>query len=145
MNHETKSKGEELLDKALASCPADSTGRLAVLAVGYVLIDVKIELAHIRSLLGDRRFASTKPSDFGADPNLPPGVKKLSTCKACKASIYWLQTRNAKRMPVDSEPNPEGKLGISPQGIVGGGFAGPKYTSHFATCPEADEQRKDRT
>lgn len=42
-------------------------------------------------------------------------------CRSCGSAIYWCRTKRGSRMPVD----PEG-------------------TSHFATCPDADEHRRPR-
>jgi len=51
---------------------------------------------------------------FDIPPNTP-----ARNCRGCGAIIYWIVTRNGKRMPV----NPDG-------------------TSHFSTCPEAGKFRK---
>lgn len=53
---------------------------------------------------------------FDIPPNTP-----ARQCKSCEATIYWIETVNRRRMPV----NPDG-------------------TSHFATCPNADRHRKVR-
>jgi len=71
-----------------------------------------------------------------------------STCSAqqCQAIIIWTVTeRTGKRMPVDAQPSPDGNLVLtpSPHGAPISKVAdlldpdGPRYLSHFATCPAA--------
>ena len=82
-------------------------------------------------------------------------------CKSCHAEIFWVVTKNAKRMPVDYEGDAAGDFWIfhNDRG-VGGDVrvplaihkkgaqptdlakmrAGPR-ASHFATCPDADQYR----
>lgn len=48
---------------------------------------------------------------------IPPGTRH-SFCKGCSLDIYWIETVKGKKMPVD-----------------------PDGTSHFATCPQADQFR----
>lgn len=70
----------------------------------------------------------------------------MSRCRTCDAPVLWVSTPTGKAMPLDLEPDPEGRF------VVEGGVAypvglfseGPRYTSHFATCPQADEHRKPR-
>lgn len=88
----------------------------------------------------------------------------MSTCRSCHAEIWWAVTAGGKRMPVDSEPTPDGNVIVVgtdpgstteavPQVRVLAGPAvstgtlfdevdQPRYTSHFATCPNADTHRK---
>lgn len=49
---------------------------------------------------------------------IPPSTP-VKSCRSCGADIHWIETASGKRMPV----NPDG-------------------TSHFATCPNADQHRK---
>lgn len=51
---------------------------------------------------------------------IPEGTP-LVKCRGCGAPIYWIVTKNDKRMPVDRDG-----------------------TSHFATCPGANEFRKGK-
>lgn len=46
-------------------------------------------------------------------------------CRSCGAQVLWCVTRKGKKMPVDIPASPEEAT-----------------TSHFATCPEADQWRK---
>lgn len=87
-----------------------------------------------------------------------------SECRSCGAEILWVRwERSGKRMPVDAGPD----MRPLPQGgdvvlaLRGGEFGEliaekyrPKkhgeqrnrnrYTSHFATCPDAKEHRRDK-
>lgn len=47
--------------------------------------------------------------------------KDLGTCRSCGATVRWAETKTGKKMPLDADG-----------------------TSHFATCPDADQWRKDR-
>lgn len=82
-----------------------------------------------------------------------------SKCRSCGAEVLWVVWRESgKRMPVDVEPDmrPPPKGGTLALTLSGGPFGtlfvekyvpemGPKrnrYTSHFATCPNASEHRR---
>ena len=79
----------------------------------------------------------------------------MSTCKACGADIIFIRTKiGRKPMPCDAdrvyyEPGREDKV-ITPDGEVipcrilpdREGAIGFGYTSHFATCPKAEQFRK---
>jgi hypothetical protein len=86
----------------------------------------------------------------------------VTRCRSCGAPIRWAVTVNGKRMPVDDQPTPDGTLVLSDPSP--GAYAPtvaqyvepeqsplfevpdpPRFTSHFATCPNADQHRKDRT
>lgn len=85
-----------------------------------------------------------------------------SECRSCSAEILWvIWPRSGKRMPVDAvaDMRPPPKGGDIVLSLVGGEFGaleaekfyepkhGPKrnrYTSHFATCPNASQHRRDR-
>jgi hypothetical protein len=82
----------------------------------------------------------------------------MSTCRSCGAAIRWAVAVNGKRMPVDDQPMPDGNLILSDP--TPGAYAPtvayvdpgalllddpPRFVSHFATCPNADQHRKDRT
>ena len=68
----------------------------------------------------------------------------------CGRNIIWAKTQNLRDMPVDAEPDPEGKLLLSWDFNVvrctltrtaRQRFAKTLYTSHFATCRDADRYR----
>lgn len=62
-------------------------------------------------------------------------------CSSCGAPMIWTDTEGGRRMPVDAKPTKGIVLGF-------GGRATPSakvvdvYTSHFATCPNANAHRK---
>jgi hypothetical protein len=51
-----------------------------------------------------------------------PAGTPVKACKSCGAGIYWIRTAAGKAMPCD-----------------------PDGTSHFASCPQADQHRKRHT
>ncbi len=50
--------------------------------------------------------------------SIPPGTPSAK-CRSCQATIYWIETTKGKQMPCNGDG-----------------------TSHFASCPNADEWRK---
>jgi hypothetical protein len=88
-------------------------------------------------------------------------------CASCKAPIVWAVTEHGKRMPVDAEPTITGNIVLSHRRAGEPPIAlhqpmnalerlaaahdcsphdGPLrlFTSHFATCPYADQHRRER-
>ena len=66
----------------------------------------------------------------------------MSACKSCRAEIRWIKLRPMmKNHPVDPVPVKVIVLGdvISEGAPVGKIVDG--YTSHFSTCPQADDWR----
>lgn len=62
----------------------------------------------------------------------------MSSCRSCGATIIWMRTnKNARMMPVDFFETELGR--IQPTH-----FDPKTMTSHFATCPNADQHRKPR-
>ncbi len=74
------------------------------------------------------------------------------TCRSCRRPIRWCKTPLGKRMPIDPDPVSTGNLEIEdprfdmplvtyikkdtpPNGQD-------RYTSHFATCPNAQHHRR---
>lgn len=82
--------------------------------------------------------------------------KKLTTCRDCPAEVFWVRTRSGKNMLLNAMPDDTGDfyLAQGEDGKLEGhhrkGYPGKLdetvdlYTSHFATCPEADKFRKSR-
>lgn len=82
----------------------------------------------------------------------PPSAR--STCRSCNAEIIWTVTRNGKRMPVDFEPTPTGDFVLDKESD--GSFTSNRYShfvhdesrprrkSHFETCPNAKQHRKEK-
>lgn len=81
---------------------------------------------------------------------------KQTSCRSCGGPIIWTTTRKGKKMPVDFEPVSGGKFILEPidqmnedsePSAVWIGekdkYSGERYASHFDTCPNAREKRKD--
>lgn len=81
----------------------------------------------------------------------------MSRCKSCGAEIIWITMRSGKSMPCDAKPityratvpgGPERTLTlVRPDGRIATGVFDPDadekgYTSHFATCPNANQHRR---
>jgi hypothetical protein len=72
---------------------------------------------------------------------------KAAECRSCRAPIAWVKTARGKNMPIDLEPTGLGTWLLEWEGEVATAhkavqsYAGPKYTSHFSTCPDADKWR----
>lgn len=73
----------------------------------------------------------------------------MARCRSCEAEIIWASTVTGKAMPIDAAPSESGNL------VYGNGAVStasdedrrlhrPRYTSHFATCPDAPRFRKAR-
>lgn len=68
-----------------------------------------------------------------------------ATCKSCGAEIIWAVTANGKRMPLDAKHS----SGFTIEGIADAREGTPLiassrvYISHFATCPNAAEHRRN--
>ena len=75
---------------------------------------------------------------------------KPGKCKSCGAAIWWVETVNGNMMPLDEKPVDDGNIVVSNgTGYVMHGdlfdeptVAGPRFKSHFATCPNARTHRK---
>jgi hypothetical protein len=57
----------------------------------------------------------------------------MSKCKSCGAEIEWMKTKNGKNIPVDVETY-HGEKTFDPS----------KHQTHFITCPNAEEHRKNK-
>lgn len=73
------------------------------------------------------------------------------SCKSCNRPVIWCRTANAKKMPVDPDPAPNGNVEVTEvNGIYLAtvhaqrpfGLDAPLHLSHFVTCPNADSHRK---
>jgi hypothetical protein len=68
--------------------------------------------------------------------------------------MRWAMTEAGKRMPLDPDPVPDGNIIPVPNPAGGDPLAHslhkgetppegtPRFTSHYATCPQADQHRK---
>jgi hypothetical protein len=82
----------------------------------------------------------------------------VNHCRSCNAHVLWAVTEaTGKRIPIDPDPTPGGNVILSdddppvalvlPTGqasLFALGTGADRYTSHFATCPNADAHRKAR-
>ena len=79
-------------------------------------------------------------------------MSAYASCRSCLAAIIWTTTENDKKMPVDRQPDPDGIVlaycdelgGWHSRAYVPGETVKPpwkRYSSHFASCPHADEHR----
>lgn len=71
-------------------------------------------------------------------------------CRSCKAPIFWATTSGDRRIPIDANPVPDGTLIVDGDvayllGSLGlEDYSGPRYQTHFATCPDAKGWRRKR-
>ena len=63
----------------------------------------------------------------------------VTRCKSCDESVIWMRTARGKMMPVDVEGVDEGELEFDLDGTPL--FNSDNHTSHFSTCPQADDWR----
>lgn len=80
----------------------------------------------------------------------------MSACRSCGAPIEWARLRKTGRLiPLNPASDPSGNLariGRREAGAMVVEYVKPgqvhrdplRFTSHFATCPDADEHRKSR-
>jgi len=69
----------------------------------------------------------------------------VSQCKSCNAELVWGITAKGHRMPFDAKSDPKGEWVLDDEGQcrkVDLFEDGVRYTSHFATCPDADQHRR---
>ena len=78
----------------------------------------------------------------------------VAECRSCHEPIRWVKTRKKKNMPIDDQEDPEGRFvingeteeGVPTVGYLGEDeakvYSGPRYQSHFKTCPNADQHRR---
>jgi hypothetical protein len=72
------------------------------------------------------------------------------TCRSCGAPLRWaVSAATGKAMPLNFEPSGDGNVVLRADGKAvvvtaaeRGAYAGPFYTSHFATCPDARRFRR---
>jgi len=77
----------------------------------------------------------------------------VTTCGSCHAPIRWALTLAGKPIPLDPDPRPDGNLVVietadwnglplARPAELGDPPDGPRYVTHFATCPDADTHRR---
>lgn len=75
-----------------------------------------------------------------------------SKCRSCGAAILWLRSAaTGTLMPLDAEPFEGGNIAIvDGKAVVFNGSLfetmvdGPRYRSHFTSCPNAAKHRKTK-
>lgn len=75
-------------------------------------------------------------------------------CHSCEAAIIWSLSQRGKRMPFDAEPITDWTdlrgLWVIRDGVALPATTAlplpeePVYKSHFATCPHANQHRRER-
>lgn len=69
----------------------------------------------------------------------------MARCKACDAPIIWAETENGNRIPLDAKSEKRFVLGREGSwGDTKVAAMKDTYTSHFATCPNANDFRKKK-
>lgn len=80
--------------------------------------------------------------------------RKVASCRSCGAEVLWVKTRKKKNMPLDVGEDSSGRFVINGEledgtptvGYLGDQeakvYSGPRYQSHFKTCPNADQHRR---
>lgn len=69
---------------------------------------------------------------------------KESQCRSCKADIYFIEMESGRLMPVDQQPvRVVIMIDEEPLKIKQVGKVVSAYRSHFETCPQRDDWRKD--
>lgn len=63
----------------------------------------------------------------------------MSICKGCGKPIQWIEMNSGKKMPVDAEP----VTGVMIR--EGKGIITKVFTPHWATCPKANQFRKEKS
>ena len=73
----------------------------------------------------------------------------VTTCSSCGAPVEWIRNaRTGKLAPIDVDPVPDGNVlvddvyGERVYRVVRAPRGALLRTSHFATCPDANEWRK---
>lgn len=75
----------------------------------------------------------------------------MAKCRSCGAAIEWTKNRRTgRRMPVDREPVPDGNIAVELDAnkepvswllLPLMTHSGPRFVSHFSTCPNAESHK----
>jgi len=79
----------------------------------------------------------------------------ISKCRSCGAAIKWVTMAvSGKKNPIDAEPSPKGNIDVTAAGyatVLSEEYAEKArdagidlYVSHFATCPNSKQHRKEK-
>jgi hypothetical protein len=71
--------------------------------------------------------------------------ERITRCRSCEAPVIWVRMtetdgKPGKAMPVNAEPNGRVLIRFGPNGE--NAKMAQAWTSHFATCPSAEQWRK---
>lgn len=114
--------------------------------------DERGSVKHRKAVLGAIAWldASAKPSPTAAATTTATNGAPMQKdhCASCKAEIFWATTeKNGKAHPINYAPDPEGNVVIIAPADpreplvasmdVGFRKNGPRYMTHFATCPDS--------
>lgn len=73
-------------------------------------------------------------------------VREKKACRSCGASVFFARTAKGATAILDWESDEEkGNMRLDAQGVaryVGPIGEGPRYHSHFWTCPDAERWRR---
>lgn len=75
---------------------------------------------------------------------------RVAECRSCKEPMIWARTGRGKKIPLDAEPSSAGNFVLEGDAqdpmthMADPTYTGDKYTSHFATCPNASNFRGKR-
>jgi hypothetical protein len=61
--------------------------------------------------------------------------RRIKRCSSCNAKIIWFKTEAGRWTPVDADTVEARDEELDTE----------RHTSHFATCPNADQHRKRKT
>jgi hypothetical protein len=95
---------------------------------------------------GEHRPEALEP--LRAPSSIGGHVANVARCRSCEAPILWAETINGKRIPLDEAPVEDGRFVLDETydpplaEYAKGGDPREKFTSHFATCAQADRWRK---
>lgn len=67
------------------------------------------------------------------------GTPQVSRCRSCDEAIVWMKTVNGKNIPVDADTVDEADLEWQDGAPL---FDREQHTTHFETCPDADQHRR---
>lgn len=67
----------------------------------------------------------------------------MAACSTCGGEIVWATSERGRPLPLDAKP--EKRILVEETGKARIARVVDAYTSHFATCPQADQHRRPRT
>lgn len=83
-------------------------------------------------------------------PTTTRDMNRLAECSTCKAPILWARwALSGRAVPIDPTPVSSGNLALEAGRVHlytddDARLQRERFTSHFATCPDADQHRRRR-